>query len=99
MKAAVVLSFVAAAVAGAIEPREGHCGGDNCARQVTGTRDGLTAITSRKNDCSNFMKTTVVPEATYVASPDPNTGPSLPPGMDESQANLVKQHRHRHRYC
>lgn len=66
MKAAVVLSFVAAAVAGAIEARDGHCGGDNCARQVTGTRDGLSPISSRKNDCSNFMKTTIVPDATYV---------------------------------
>lgn len=66
MKAAVILSFVAAAVAGAIEARDGHCGGDNCARQVTGTRDGLSPVSSRKADCSNFMKTTVVPDATYV---------------------------------
>ncbi|OAA41404.1 hypothetical protein NOR_05482 [Metarhizium rileyi] len=66
MKVAAILYFVAAPVAGAIEARNGHCGGDNCARQVTGTRDGLIAITSRKNDCSNFMKTTVVPDATTV---------------------------------
>ncbi|KHN95510.1 uncharacterized protein MAM_06567 [Metarhizium album ARSEF 1941] len=66
MKIALALSLIAAAVAGSIEARHGHCSGDNCARQVTGTRDGLTAITSRKNDCSNFMKTTLVPEATTV---------------------------------
>ncbi|POR32475.1 Uncharacterized protein TPAR_07308 [Tolypocladium paradoxum] len=63
MKAAVILSFVAAALAGAVEVRQ-NCGGDNCARQVTGTRDGLTAIESRKADCSSFMKTTVIPDAT-----------------------------------
>ncbi|KND94284.1 hypothetical protein TOPH_00783 [Tolypocladium ophioglossoides CBS 100239] len=64
MKAAVILSFVAAALAGAVEVRDGHCGGDNCARQVTGTRDGLSPIESRKADCSSFQKTTVVPDAT-----------------------------------
>lgn len=64
MKAAVVLSFVAAAAAGLLEARNGHCGGDNCARQVTGTRDGLKPIESRKADCSSFQQTTVVPDAT-----------------------------------
>lgn len=66
MKIAVVLSFVAAAVAKAIEARKGHCGGDNCAREVTGTRDGLVPLSSRQADCSNFLKTTIVPDATYV---------------------------------
>ncbi|KAL3959620.1 hypothetical protein ACCO45_004737 [Purpureocillium lilacinum] len=62
MKAAVILSFVAAALAGAVQPRAGHCGGDNCARAVTGTRDGLKPVESRKADCTKFMQTTVVPE-------------------------------------
>ncbi|KAF4505931.1 hypothetical protein G6O67_007829 [Ophiocordyceps sinensis] len=65
MKAAVLVPALAvAALAGAIQGRDGHCGGDNCARQVTGTRPGLTPISSRRADCSNFMKTTVVPDAT-----------------------------------
>lgn len=67
MKAAVLVPALAvAALAGAIQGRDGHCGGDNCARQVTGTRPGLTPISSRRADCSNFMKTTVVPDATWV---------------------------------
>jgi hypothetical protein len=70
MKAAVVLSFVTAAVAGALGGRDGHCGGDNCARQVTGTRDGLSPISARKADCSSFQLTTVVPDATYVSIDD-----------------------------
>ncbi|OAA69816.1 hypothetical protein ISF_03086 [Cordyceps fumosorosea ARSEF 2679] len=59
MKSFAVISSLVAAVAAA-----GHCGGDNCARQVTGTRDGLLAVTSRQVDCSSFMKTTIVPDAT-----------------------------------
>ncbi|KAK5992057.1 hypothetical protein PT974_05453 [Cladobotryum mycophilum] len=62
MKTAVVLSFVAAVMAGVVEKRD--CHGNNCARQVTGTRDGLLAITSRQADCSSFMKATVTPEPT-----------------------------------
>lgn len=62
MKAAVVLFFVvAAAMAGTLQPRA--CAGNNCKRQVTGTRAGLLDITSRQEDCSSFMKATVVPEA------------------------------------
>ncbi|KJZ74428.1 hypothetical protein HIM_06238 [Hirsutella minnesotensis 3608] len=61
---AIVLSLAAAVWAGAIEGRNGHCGGDNCARQVTGTRGGLLPLTSRKADCSAFMRTTIVPDAT-----------------------------------
>merc|ERR1712000_116056 len=62
MKAAVVLSFVAAAMAGLVEKR--GCNANNCARQVTGTRAGLTPIESRKADCSSFMTATVIPDAT-----------------------------------
>ncbi|KAG9256185.1 uncharacterized protein F5Z01DRAFT_672180 [Emericellopsis atlantica] len=61
MKAAVVLSFVAAAMAGLVEKR--GCNANNCARQVTGTRAGLTPIESRKADCSSFMTATVMPDA------------------------------------
>ncbi|KAL6901194.1 hypothetical protein GGI43DRAFT_383534 [Trichoderma evansii] len=62
MKAAIVLSFVAAAAAGLIERTNG-CNADNCARAVTGTRDGLLPISSRKADCSSFMRATVTPNA------------------------------------
>ena len=66
MKAAVILSFVAAALAGAVQPRAGHCGGDNCARAVTGTRPGKPPVSSRQADCSSFQLTTVTPAATYA---------------------------------
>ncbi|KAL7794241.1 hypothetical protein V8C37DRAFT_401541 [Trichoderma ceciliae] len=62
MKAAIVLSFVASAMAGIIERTNG-CNADNCARAVTGTRPGLLPITSRQSDCSSFMRATVTPEA------------------------------------
>ncbi|EGR44610.1 uncharacterized protein TRIREDRAFT_124059 [Trichoderma reesei QM6a] len=64
MKAAVVLSFVAAAMAGLINERTNGCNADNCARAVTGTREGLLPITSRQSDCSSFMQATVTPKAT-----------------------------------
>lgn len=57
MKSFAVLASLVAIVAA-------NCGGDNCARQVTGTRAGLLDITSRKADCSHFMTTTIVPDAT-----------------------------------
>ncbi|KAL7926366.1 hypothetical protein ACQKWADRAFT_280108 [Trichoderma austrokoningii] len=63
MKAAIVLSFVAAAMASVIE-RTNSCNADNCARAVTGTREGLLPISSRKADCSSFMRATVTPQAT-----------------------------------
>ncbi|KAG6000896.1 hypothetical protein E4U43_001464 [Claviceps pusilla] len=66
MNISLILSLAAAAVAGALEPRKPHCGGDNCARQVTGTREGLAPLSSRKADCSNFMRTTIVPDATTI---------------------------------
>lgn len=65
MKAAIALSFVAAAMASVIERTNG-CNADNCARAVTGTREGLPPISSRKADCSSFMRATVTPHATYV---------------------------------
>lgn len=65
MKAAIVLSFIAAAMASVIERTNG-CNADNCARAITGTREGLPPISSRKADCSSFMRATVTPKATYV---------------------------------
>ncbi|KAM3432444.1 hypothetical protein MY4824_006521 [Beauveria thailandica] len=69
---AVVSSLVAVAAAA------GRCGGDNCARQVTGTRDGLSAVTARQKDCSSFMLTTIVPDATTTTvtiTVDPDEAP------------------------
>ncbi|KAG5924711.1 hypothetical protein E4U42_004562 [Claviceps africana] len=66
MKASTILCLAAAGIAGALEARKPHCGGDNCARQVTGTRKGLTPLSSRKADCSSFMRTTIVPDATTI---------------------------------
>ncbi|KAK1238085.1 hypothetical protein MKX08_002664 [Trichoderma sp. CBMAI-0020] len=63
MKASIVLYFAAAAMASVIERTNG-CNADNCARAVTGTREGLLPISSRKADCSSFMRATVTPEAT-----------------------------------
>jgi len=65
MKVAAILSFAAAVMASAVNLEErARCGGDNCARQVTGTRPGLTPIESRKADCTSFQTTTVIPEPT-----------------------------------
>ncbi|KAG6009466.1 hypothetical protein E4U21_002381 [Claviceps maximensis] len=64
--ASILLSLVVTGAAAALEARKGHCGGDNCARQVTGTRKGLIPLSSRKEDCSNFMRTTIVPDATTI---------------------------------
>ncbi|KAK6535338.1 hypothetical protein TWF694_001800 [Orbilia ellipsospora] len=44
------------------------CFGDNCARAVTGTGSGLPDMTSRLADCSNFMRTTLLPVPTYASS-------------------------------
>lgn len=72
MKAAVILSLVSLAFGSVIEKRE--CAGNNCNRQVTGTREGLTPLTSRQADCSSFMQATVTPSPTYVVSLCPRTG-------------------------
>lgn len=61
MKAAVLLTFVASAMAGLLQERA--CAGNNCKRQVTGTRAGLLPLTERMADCSSFQATTVVPDA------------------------------------
>ena len=62
MKVALILSFAVGVMASSGK----GCNADNCARQVTGTRPGLTPIESRKDDCSDYMTQTETPEAVYV---------------------------------
>lgn len=64
MKFAVALSLVSVAVASVLEQRA--CAGNNCNRAVTGTRDGLPAMSLRSADCSSFLLTTVTPAPTTV---------------------------------
>jgi hypothetical protein len=61
MKAAVILSFVSLALGSLIEKRV--CAGNNCNRQVTGTRPGLPALSLRSADCASYLLTTVTPKA------------------------------------
>lgn len=62
MKAAVILSLASLALGSVFEKRA--CAGNNCNRQVTGTRDGLLPITERQSLCSSFQLTTVTPSPT-----------------------------------
>lgn len=64
MKAAVILSLASFVLGSIFQKRE--CSGNNCNRQVTGTRPGLLPISSRKADCTSFLKTTVTPSPTTV---------------------------------
>ena len=64
MKVIAVLSLVSLAFASVIEKRE--CAGNNCNRAITGTRDGLPAVSLRSAHCSSFQATTVTPPATTV---------------------------------
>ncbi|KAK2011855.1 hypothetical protein LZ32DRAFT_322671 [Colletotrichum eremochloae] len=64
MKVAVILSLISLALGSVVEKRA--CAGNNCNRQVTGTREGLLPITSRQADCSSFLKATVTPSPTTV---------------------------------
>ena len=61
MKAAVILTFVASAMASVLQERA--CAGNNCKRQVTGTRAGLLPVSERQADCSSFQLATVTPDA------------------------------------
>ncbi|KAL6693311.1 hypothetical protein J3F84DRAFT_350715 [Trichoderma pleuroticola] len=91
MKAAIVLSFVAAAMAGVIERTNG-CNADNCARAVTGTRDGLLPITSRQADCSSFMQATVTPApttTTITITVDPEVTPKAKRAVADASAVTV----------
>lgn len=64
MKAAVILSLASLALGSVFEKRA--CAGNNCNRQVTGTREGLLPLTQRQADCSSFQTTIVTPSPTTV---------------------------------
>ncbi|KAH7347560.1 hypothetical protein B0T11DRAFT_343690 [Plectosphaerella cucumerina] len=64
MKAAVILSLATLALGSVFEKRA--CAGNNCNRQVTGTREGLLPLTQRQADCSSFQTTVVTPSAVTV---------------------------------
>ncbi|CRK13008.1 hypothetical protein BN1708_010709 [Verticillium longisporum] len=64
MKAAVILSLASLAFGSVLEQRA--CAGNNCNRQVTGTRAGLLPLTARQADCSSFQLTVVTPSPTTV---------------------------------
>ncbi|KAM0330899.1 hypothetical protein ACHAQA_003855 [Verticillium albo-atrum] len=64
MKAAVILSLASLAFGSVFEKRA--CAGNNCNRQVTGTRAGLLPLTERQADCSSFQLTVVTPSPTTV---------------------------------
>ncbi|KAH8881233.1 hypothetical protein GQ53DRAFT_517064 [Thozetella sp. PMI_491] len=57
MKAAVIFSLASLALGHVLEARQ--CAGNNCNRQVTGTRAGLPALASRSADCSSFLQVRV----------------------------------------
>lgn len=65
MKTAVILSLAGFGFASVIEQRA--CPGNNCNRQVTGTRAGLPALASRSADCASFQAVVVTPATRYVA--------------------------------
>lgn len=63
MKVASILAFAGLAAA-SLQARQ--CGGNNCNRAVTGTRDGKEPLASRSADCASYLKTTVTPAPTTV---------------------------------
>jgi hypothetical protein len=65
MKAYMILAMASLGLGSVIEQRD--CAGNNCNRQVTGTRAGLPALTSRSADCSSFMRVTVTALPRYVS--------------------------------
>ena len=70
MKAAVILSLASLALGSVLEARQ--CPGNNCNRQVTGTRAGLPALASRSADCTSFLQVRVTLPQRFVSSPSPN---------------------------
>ena len=54
MKAVAILSLASLALGSVLQERA--CAGNNCNRQVTGTRAGLPPLESRSADCSEFQK-------------------------------------------
>ncbi|KAK3317128.1 hypothetical protein B0T19DRAFT_405567 [Cercophora scortea] len=57
MKCTIILALASLAMGSAIEQRA--CAGNNCNRQVTGTRAGLPALATRAADCASFLAVTV----------------------------------------
>ncbi|KAF4589891.1 lipase/esterase family protein [Ophiocordyceps camponoti-floridani] len=86
--AAFILALGSTALAGALHDRDGHCGGDNCARQVTGTRSGLVPIETRRADCSSFMAAIPETTTTTVTGADGGYG-YYPPYADPKAATDV----------
>jgi hypothetical protein len=60
MKVIAGLSLVSVVVGNALSKR--NCNGNNCNRQVTGTRAGLLPVSEHTADCSSFQVHTVIPE-------------------------------------
>ncbi|EEY19849.1 predicted protein [Verticillium alfalfae VaMs.102] len=90
MKAATILSLVSLALGAALEERA--CAGNNCNRQVTGTRAGLLPLESRRPDCSEFQKVVSSrpprssgPPATLSPPTAPPTSPSRAFAVEERQ--------------
>ncbi|KAM7201230.1 hypothetical protein V8F20_004976 [Naviculisporaceae sp. PSN 640] len=61
--------------------QHGGCHADNCARAVTGTREGPVFTSQAKSDCSSFVVTTVYGHTTTVTAPstssDTPSGPTI----------------------
>jgi len=58
----ILLSLVSLAFGSLIVERNDGppgCNADNCARAVTGTRNGPAAVSTHKADCKSFMQVTV----------------------------------------
>ncbi|PHH71399.1 hypothetical protein CDD80_5303 [Ophiocordyceps camponoti-rufipedis] len=87
-KAAVILALCSTALTSALHGRDSHCGGDNCARQVTGTRSGLVPIETRRADCSSFMAAMPETITTTVTVTDGGYG-YYPPYADPKAASDV----------
>jgi hypothetical protein len=92
MKFAVVLSFVSLAFGSALFERD--CAGNNCNREITGTRNGLPASSIRMSDCSSFQMTVVTPSpvtmtVTVEASDTPSSAAKR--GLEIRQTTVIPQ--------
>jgi hypothetical protein len=59
MKLLAVLPYASLALGTSLPNTKCHA--NDCARQVTGTRAGLPAMSIRQSQCSSFMLTTITP--------------------------------------
>jgi hypothetical protein len=99
MKSSIIPVFLIAAaeVCSASDVFQRNCDGNNCAREVTGTRAGLLPVSSRQADCSSFQLTTVIPRPecelptprAFIVRQDRR--------MTTDHACSNTQHHHRHR--